>query len=69
MVDEASYAKVNPKALDKICLLGCGFATGERNLWHLQVVEGCKATCASRINGIDIVFEKLDLGMFEFLCS
>jgi len=34
MVDEASYAKVNLKApLDKICLLGCGFAIGERNLW------------------------------------
>jgi len=33
MVDEASYAKVNLKApLEKICLLGCGVATCERNL-------------------------------------
>jgi Zn-dependent alcohol dehydrogenase len=33
VMDEASCAKVNPKApLDKICLLGCGVATGERNL-------------------------------------
>jgi len=37
--------------------------------WHLQVVEGCKATGASRINGIDIVHENMELGMFEFLCS
>jgi len=34
VMDDASYAKVNPKApLDKICLLGSyGIAIGERNL-------------------------------------
>jgi S-(hydroxymethyl)glutathione dehydrogenase/alcohol dehydrogenase len=35
----------------------------------LAVVEGCKAAGASRIIGIDIVPEKLELGTFEFLCS
>jgi Zn-dependent alcohol dehydrogenase len=35
VMDDASYAKVNPKApFDKICLLGAyGIAIGERNLW------------------------------------
>jgi hypothetical protein len=31
---------------------------------HLQVVEGCKAAGASRIIGVDIVPEKLELGTF-----
>ncbi|CAK9863747.1 unnamed protein product [Sphagnum jensenii] len=82
VMDEASCAKVNPKApLDKICLLGCGVATGIGSAWKiakvtpgstvavfglgtigLAVVEGCKAAGASRIIGIDIVPEKLELG-------
>jgi hypothetical protein len=39
VMDEASCAKVNPKApLDKICLLGCGVTTGIGSAWKIAKV-------------------------------
>ncbi|CAM6050712.1 unnamed protein product [Sphagnum compactum] len=82
VMEEACCAKVNPNApLDKICLLGCGVATGIGSAWKiakvtpgstvavfglgtigLAVVEGSKAAGASRIIGVDINPERLELG-------
>lgn len=39
VLDEASVAKVNPKAdLSKVCLLGCGVATGLGSAWNIANV-------------------------------
>lgn len=77
-----SVVKIDPSApLDKVCLLGCGIATGYGAalntakvepgttcaVWGLgpiglSVVMGCKKAGASRIIGIDINPDKLELG-------